>query len=213
MTNRMLACAAMLACASGAAADVVFDTGQPGGFLGFYGYDVFVGQSVAVAFTPSQDMTLDSISPLMMSNDFDNAGRTYTLSLQTGAPGANNGVPSGTVLESWNMATNAVGWDPVYDLATSVSHPTLTGGVTYWIVAEGNEEPFVDPVWLASSDNGTAGPTVTAFNDLVGGSGWLSGVQEGGAPCVIVSATLVPTPGVLGLLGAAGVVATRRRRK
>ncbi len=42
-----------------ASADVLLDTGTPGGWLGYYGFDVFVGQSVAIAFTPGQNYAFD----------------------------------------------------------------------------------------------------------------------------------------------------------
>ena len=71
--------------ATSANATVLLDTGTPGGSWGYYGFDVFVGQSVAIAFTPGQDYALDDVSLWLMSNDFDAAGRTLTVSLQEDA--------------------------------------------------------------------------------------------------------------------------------
>ena len=58
--------------------DTIFDTGTPdGGFIGFYGFDIYVDQSVAIAFTPDQDYRLDQVGLWMMRNDFDHAGAPH----------------------------------------------------------------------------------------------------------------------------------------
>lgn len=191
-------CAACLVGSAGA--DTLLDTGTPGGFLGYYGFDVFVGQSVAVAFTPAQDYAFDSVSLWLMSNDFDAAGRHLSISLQTDAGGGPVPVaPSGTALESWAHATGAIGWTPVLETLGSLTHPVLRAGTTYWIVAESSEPAFVDPVWVAAGN----GPTYTMGNiDFQSGPDWQVGLT-GGPPGAIVNATPVPEPGalVLGLLG------------
>lgn len=204
-----LAAMVLATVAGSAQADTIFDTGTPdGGFFGFTGYDVFVGQSVAVAFTADQDYALDRIGVWMMSNDFDSAGRTYTLSLRTDANGGATS-PSNSILESWNMATGAVGWNPVLDQAESSLHPLLSAGSTYWIVAESTEQPFVDPVWVwGSSPDGILNGNI----DWQSGPNWQTGVTFGSAPGAVVEATAVPGPSALGLAGLAGLAMTRRRR-
>jgi hypothetical protein len=183
-------------------AAVIFDTGTPdGGFFGWIGYDVYVGQSVGVAFAPSQSYTLDSIGVWMMSNDWDNAGRTYTLSLHAGSP-------TGATLESWNTATAAVGWDPVLDTVNSSLHPTLSAGTTYWIVADSNEPALVDPVWVwGSTWDGVLSGNVNWPNPQ-----WQTGVTYGSAPGVVVTGTLIPAPasGLLALAAMAGFGSRRR---
>jgi len=197
------------ALAGSANAATIFNSGTPdGGFFGFTGYDVFVGQSVAVAFTAGQSYSLDRIGVWMMSNDFDNAGRTFTLSLRTDANGGATH-PGSTILESWNMATGAVGWNPVLDVAESVLHPILNAGQTYWIVAESSEEPFVDPVWVWA---GNADPILSGNIDWQSGPDWQTGYTYGSAPGAVVEGTLVPSVGTLSLAGLAGLAAARRRR-
>ncbi|MFO0859980.1 MAG: hypothetical protein U0570_05445 [Phycisphaerales bacterium] len=195
------------ATASGA---TIWDTGSPeGGFFGYTGYDVFAGQSVAVAFTVQQTYSLDRIGVWMMSNDWENAGRTYTLSIRADANGGAT-EPAGSVLESWNMATGAAGWNPVLDLAESSLHPILEAGKTYWIVAESTEEAMVDPVWVWANywDGALAGNIDWMNNPGV----WQTGVTYGSTPGTVIEGTLVPGVGTLALGGLAGLGALRRRR-
>jgi hypothetical protein len=176
---------------SSASADVLLDTGTPGGAFGYYGFDVFVGQSVAVGFTPTQDYAFDDVSLWLMSNDFNAPGRMLTVSLQTGAT-----APSGTTLESWNHATTAVGWTPVLETLESVTHPLLSAGQTYWIVAESSEPAFVDPVWVAAGN----GPSYTVgFIDFQSSPNWQVGLTSG-PPGIVINAAPVPEPATLALL-------------
>ncbi|HWB20688.1 MAG TPA: PEP-CTERM sorting domain-containing protein [Phycisphaerales bacterium] len=211
LSKLTLASLAATALASAAGASTIFDTGTPdGGFFGFIGYDVFDGQSVAVAFTPDHACTLDDIGVWMMSNDFDNPGRTFTLSLQTDSlNGANPAAPSGTVLETWDMATAAVGWNPVLDVANSVLHPLLSAGTTYWVVAESTEQGGADPVWVWGS---TFDGVYSGNIDFFSSPDWQTGETFGSAPGVVINATDVPAPASLALLGIAGFVGRRRRR-
>ena len=209
--SRLFAAAALALAAGAAPAATIFDTGTPDpGFFGWIGYDVFVGQKVAVAFTPDQTYTLDDVGVWMMSNDWDNAGRTYTLSLQNDSGGADPTVPGGSIIESWSMATAAVGWNPVLDVATSILHPTLTAGTRYWIVATSTEEAFVDPVWVwgSSWDSILSANTTESISPA-----WQSGYTSGSAPGTLIHGTpSVPAPAAAALFGLAGLGATRRRR-
>jgi hypothetical protein len=202
-------CAVCLA--APASADTLLDTGTPGGFLGYYGFDVFVGQSVAIAFNPGQDYAFGDVSLWLMSNDFDAAGRRLTVSLQTDAgSGAVPVAPSGTALESWAHATAAVGWSPVLETLSSVTHPVLSAGTWYWIVAESSEPAFVDPIWVAAGN----GPQYYMGNiDFQSGPAWQVGLT-GGPPGVVITATPVPEPAalVLALLGLPLVVGMAKRR-
>lgn len=197
--------------AGSANAATIFDTGSPdGGFFGYTGYDVFVGQSVAVAFTANQTYSLDRIGLWMMSNDWENSGRTYTISIRTDASGEST-EPGNTILESWNMATGAVGWSPVLDMAESVLHPILEAGKTYWIVAESTEEAFVDPVWVwANYWEGAPSGNIDWFNNP---GVWQTGVTYGSTPGTVVEGTLIPGVGTLSLAGMAGMLGARRRRR
>ena len=198
-----------------ASADTLLDTGTPDpGFLGYYGFDVFVGQSVAIAFTPTQSYSFDAASLWMMSNDFDAAGRSLTVSLQTSAGTASSAVaPSGTSLESWSFATTAVGWTPVMETVSSTLHPLLAAGSTYWIVAQSNEAAGVDPVWVVGPGNGSS---YTMGNiDFASSPNWQVGLTSG-PPAALISATLapVPEPGTLalGLVGLPLMLGLARRR-
>lgn len=187
-------------------ADVLLDTGEPSTGFGYYGFDLFKGQSVAVAFTPTQNYSFSDVSLWLMSNDFDSPGRMLTVSLETDAGNA----PSGTTLESWNHATSAVGWTPVLETLDSVTHPTLYAGQTYWIVAESNEPALVDPLWVAAGN----GPSYqVGFLDPQTSTTWQVGPTSG-PPGIVINAAPVPEPATLALLALGGplVLGIAKRR-
>ncbi len=202
--TRLAGVACAICLISPAGADTLMDTGAPGGFLGYYGFDVFVGQSVAIAFTPTQNYSFDNVSLWLMSNDFDAAGRTLNISLQTDAGnGATPVAPSGTTLESWAYATQAVGWTPLLETMNSVSHPLLQAGQTYWIVATSNEPALVDPIWTAS---GNADGAYWMGNiDYTSSPDWQVG-QTSGPPGMVINATPVPEPSTLAFAALGGPV-------
>lgn len=199
----------LITLAGAAHADVIFDTGIPDpGFLGYYGYDVFVDQSVAVAFTPDEDYALEQVGVWMMSNDFDNAGVPYTLSVRTDANGGMT-IPGDTIIESWDVQTAAIGWNPILETVDSVLNPVLEAGTTYWIVAESDSPAFVDAVWVASQQSE---PVWHSVQNVLNPNGeWSSGFTQG-APGLVVSGSVVPAPSALALIGLGGLVGTRRRR-
>jgi hypothetical protein len=207
--TRTFALLAGLAASSLASADVIFDTGTPEpGFLGYYGYDLYPDQSVAIAFTPGQDYRLDSVALWMMSNDFDGSGRTYTVSVRTDAAGGMT-IPGSTVIESWQVATGATGWSPVLDSMDSVLNPILAAGTTYWIVAESDEPGGANPVWVASQQ---AEPVWHSIRNAFNPDGaWISGWGQG-VPGMVVSGAVVPAPGAGALLILGAGVGLRRRR-
>jgi len=197
--------------AQSARADVILDTGLHDSFFGFVGEDVYPDQSVGIAFSPTFDCTLDNAGVWFFSNDFDNPGRTYTLKLVTDA-GSGPSIPNtSNVLESWNMATGAVGWTPVLDQATSVLHPSLSAGAWYWLVAESAEPGGLDPCWVQSN---TGDQYYSGFNNAFNANGWADGVgyTYGSTPGTVINATAVPEPAAISLLGLAGVGVFRRRR-
>lgn len=210
MTNtRTLALTALLLAAGTASADTIFDTGTPGGPFGSIGYDVSQAQTVGVAFTPSNDYTLDDIGLWIMSNDFDAPGRTYTVSLRTDAFGGATH-PGDTILESWNVSTEAVGWSPLLEVVTSVLNPTLSAGQTYWIVAESNEPAGLSPVWVWGN---TSDPVLSGNIDFASGPEWQTGITIGSAPGVLVQGTLIPAPGAIAMLSITALVPLRRRSR
>lgn len=159
-----------------------------------------------MAFQPTFDCTLDRVGVWFMSNDFDNPGRTYTLKLCTDA-GTGPTIPdTSNVIESWNKATAAVGWTPVLDQADSVAHPLLHAGTWYWLVAESNESPGLDPLWTQA---GNSVEYYSAINN--NGGGWIGGYSFGSTPGTVVEATAVPEPAALGMLALVAIGARRRR--
>jgi hypothetical protein len=206
---RTIAMLAGFAACSLASADVIIDTGTPDpGFVGYYGFDLYPDQWVAIAFTPGQDYVLNSVALWMMSNDFDASGRSYTVSVRTDAAGGMT-IPGSTVIESWEVMTGATGWSPVLDSMDSVLNPILAAGTTYWIVAESDEPAGANPVWVASQQ---AEPVWHSVRNTLNPDGaWISGWGQG-VPGLVVSGTVVPAPGVGALLALAAGLGLRRRR-
>jgi hypothetical protein len=208
MTRFFTSFAGLAAC-SLASADVIIDTGTPEpGFLGYYGFDLYPDQSVAIAFTPGQDYRLDSVALWMMSNDFDASGRSYTVSVRTDAAGGMT-IPGSTVIESWEVMTGATGWSPVLDSMDSLLNPILAAGTTYWIVAESDEPAGANPVWVASQQDEPVWHSVR--NALNPDGAWISGWGQG-VPGLVVSGSVVPAPGVGVLLAIGAGLGLRRRR-
>jgi hypothetical protein len=208
MTRFFTSFAGLAAC-SLASADVIIDTGTPEpGFLGYYGFDLYPDQSVAIAFTPGQDYRLDSVALWMMSNDFDASGRSYTVSVRTDAASGMT-IPGSTVIESWEVMTGATGWSPVLDSMDSVLNPILAAGTTYWIVAESDEPAGANPVWVASQQDEPVWHSVR--NALNPDGAWISGWGQG-VPGLVVSGSVVPAPGVGVLLAIGAGLGLRRRR-
>lgn len=189
--------------------EVIFTTGTPEqGFLGWYGFDLSPQQSVAIAFTPDQDYTLDQVGLWMMNNDFNGPGGIYEVSLRADAGGGMT-LPGDTAIESWTVATGAVGWEPVLESVTSLLNPVLSAGTTYWIVAESDEPGGFNPVWVASSQDEPVWHAIQ--NSANPGGEWIAGFGQG-VPGLVVSGSAVPGPGVVALLGLGGLGVTRRRR-
>ncbi|MBX3358166.1 MAG: hypothetical protein KF745_07040 [Phycisphaeraceae bacterium] len=166
------ACAVVLACSSLCVADVLHDTDAPGGALGFWGPDVFDAQSVAARFAPSGSYTLDRVGVYFMNNDFGGGHPSVTLTLQTDASdefGGGVSVPSGTVLETWQINVAAVGWQPVQQFVNSSSHPLLRSGRKYWVVAESSAEAQENGVWNFAA-TGSGYTATTDFGEWSGGA-------------------------------------------
>jgi len=178
--------AACLAFAAGASAasDVLYETSEPGGMFGYWGMDVFDGQSVGARFTVPEgsDVSLGRIGIYFMSNSVDFTPPVVHLSLQTDAldEGGSETLPSGVVLESWDVTVTADGWDPVQEIAESTLLPTLQASRNYWVVAESADQAGDDGIWTFAS-SGTAYATTTYE-----GSWQTAG--EGAAPTLLVEA-------------------------
>ncbi|WP_457324715.1 hypothetical protein, partial [Roseateles sp. P5_E11] len=122
-----LALHAAALCFSGAAgATDLLNTGAPTSSVGF---DVSTQQTTAIAFTTDQAYRFDSVSLWMMSNNWDCACASLTISLQSSIAGSSSPlIPSGVTLESWSFTSSAVGWTPVLETMQSVLHPVLGAG-------------------------------------------------------------------------------------
>lgn len=162
------------------------NTPPPGGFLGLNGFDVFQGQSVAARFTvpASSDFRLARVGIWFMNNS-DTEQYPMRVSLQTDAldEGGHETLPSGRRLATWTAPVKTLGWSPVEQFFRSSTAPRLRAGANYWVVAESDAPPFVDPVWTIAK-KGVAVSTTT-FNGA-----WQT-AGSGAAPTLQVDAVAV----------------------
>jgi hypothetical protein len=142
------------------------DTAPPGGFFGYWGFDVFAEQSVGARFTvPAEaDHRLVRVGIWFMNNTDTRQGK-LRLSLQTDAldEGGTETLPSGRKLATWVAPVEALGWNPVEQFFSGLRNklPTLKAGRHYWVVAESASPALVNPVWTTSSE-GSMVTTTTA---------------------------------------------------
>ncbi len=185
---RLLGVSAMLgasALAAPAKADVIYETSDPFGDLGVNGFDVFENQSVAVRFTPRDDFLLDVVAVWFMNNDA--GGKHFgqvTLTVRNDLSENGISIPGSEIFDTIVFSITAVGWNPREEVLQSVSRPLLREGVNYWLVAESDDPPFIDPLWnIAGNSTG-----FMAFTDHATGE-WQPGGHGG-----VVSVRLEGTP-------------------
>ena len=144
----------------------LINTAPPGGFFGYWGFDVFTEQSVGARFTvpASADHRLVRVGIWFMNNA-DSQQRRISLSLQTDAldEGGSETLPSGRKLASWIAPVDTLGWNPVEQFFSAMRSklPTLKAGRHYWVVAESAAPALFNPVWTTASE-GTGVTTTTA---------------------------------------------------
>lgn len=164
----LVVCSGLMVSAAGAAESVaalvpltgsprvaLLNTGKPGGWFGYYGFDVSSEQRVAGRFTVSEsgDYKLTRIGVWLMNNS-DTEQATVKLSLQTDAldEQGSQTLPSGVTLERWEAPVQTLGWVPVHQYFKSAKRPQLKAGHNYWVVAESKALPGADPIWLVAAE-------------------------------------------------------------
>jgi hypothetical protein len=147
--------AAVEAGVAGSPRVALLNTGKPGGWFGYYGFDVSSEQRVAGRFTvsPSGDYQLTRVGVWLMNNS-DTEQATVKLSLQTDAldEQGSESLPSGVKLERWEAPVQTLGWVPVHQYFKSIKRPQLKAGHNYWVVAESKALPGADPIWLVAAE-------------------------------------------------------------
>lgn len=203
---RHIALTALIAAASAATSNAAIvldttaltDTGTqyikgPGGFLPY----AEVGFTLHVPL--SSDYQLDSISI-----SFDVATST-TSSLELAAFSTGVGTPEGTLLGTFSGPTNPSGAIATYTPDTAIMLAADTDVFFRLIV------PVSGGFYRIDKSTDMPGPSDWSFGDLYIGNGtdWTA---NAGTPLIQVSATSVPEPGSIALLGASGLFLIRRRR-
>lgn len=196
----------LLASAGAAYGAVIFDTGEPSTDFGTIGFDLAPSQSVAVAFTPVNDVVIDTVTVWMMNNNFDGVTfPSFTLSLVDNIEDGELGMPGDDPIEEWELRTNTVGFDPRPEVAVSEGGTVLSAGTQYWLVATSDAPEFMNPVWVWGT-----GQAINAVDNALA-PGW--NVLDGGAtPSVRIDGTIIPAPAGAALGGVALFAMARRRR-
>ncbi|MCH8807305.1 MAG: hypothetical protein IH986_14645, partial [Planctomycetes bacterium] len=188
--------------AGGAArAAIIYETEDPfGGIFGINGFDVFQNQSVGVRFTPDADYSLQTIGAWFMNNDASGVHHErVTMTLRDDNSGGGISIPGNTIFETWVFNVSATGWNPELEVLDSFVQPVLREGINYWIVAESDAPPFVDPVWNIASE----GIGFMAFTDSRTGE-WQPGGFSGVVSVIVEGAPAGPAfpPGDMNCDGA-----------
>jgi len=141
---------------------------------------------VAASFTPGFDFTLDSIDLVATHNFF--GPNQLTVSLMAGATAPQN------LLESFNFTNLPEFNAPTVTTASSLLHPLLTASTQYWVVLSANDLTNTQMVWFSNNQD------VFGYSFRQGGGAWIS--SSGDTPAFDVTATSVPEPSTLLLVGA-----------
>jgi hypothetical protein len=208
-TKQATALAGLLLAAGPASGAIIFSDFGAGGSYSNTGPLVTDGadgptigdQAVAADFTSSGTYTLSSIELGFSPGQLTNNG-TFDFSINT-----NNGGVPGATLESWDNVQISFNFNtyPTEEL-TSVVHPSLQAGQTYWVIALA-ENDIAKGAWYFNNN----GPT-----------GWLVSTNQGASwtantvastPAFEVDGVAVPEPTSIGVavMGGWGFMARRRR--
>jgi MYXO-CTERM domain-containing protein len=181
-----------------------------------------IEQETAAKFSPSVTATLDQIR---IAVDWFQGPNTFRIILTTNVGGVPSTNPANE-LERWDTtpSINPFPSSPGIVTLTSIHHPTLTAGQTYWIIVDAGDETVesetqshghwfltttsaegiarrerdeADQPWGAWNGMPTDGQTAFDVTGTVGGQ---SGVPE-------------PSTVGMGLLGLAAIVVGRRRTR
>jgi hypothetical protein len=136
-----LAMLAAASCMSLAADSIVYSDFGPDQTFGDGAWNIGSTQSIGSSFMPSASGTLSQIDiPLESSTGL--TGPSVTVKLET----ANNGLPSGTVLESWTSGTISATDAMVYTFLATGAPVTLSTGTEYWVLVT-NFDPNDTDAW------------------------------------------------------------------
>lgn len=195
--------ASLLAAAPIAAADVIYDNGDPfGGAFGVLGFDVYELQSVGARFTAGDTYTLDVVRLWLWNNDDTGGMPTMNLQLRDDLVIDGESFPGNTVLEKWDIELPNTGFgDPLLFDFESEKFPTLEAGQRYWITADSQAPGGFDPVWALSAFGQGWSSTTDCF-----GCPWEQAFF-GVVPAMVVEGTLAPID-IPGDLDGDGVVGT-----
>ncbi len=131
----------------------IYKTNEPWPELGF---DVSTRQVPAIRFEPQEDINLEYIQLWFMNNSSIYQGEV-TITLNTDDLREDGqSQPSDYILESWTFQISSQGLlqkDVIY----SELKPYLEEGQRYWIVAQSESPPLLNPVWNVSGPIGDDG--------------------------------------------------------
>ncbi|GAA0757456.1 hypothetical protein LRH25_18550 [Ideonella azotifigens] len=147
--------ATQLAVPTAAAKQVLIDTGAPGGWFGYWGFDIYTEQTVGARFTVpvDSDFKLSRIGIWLMNNsDVDQAKIKLTLQTDALDEGGGESLPSGHKLEHWTAPVATFGWTPVQQFFSSEKTPRLKAGHSYWVVAESKAKALKNAVWVTAAE-------------------------------------------------------------
>lgn len=122
----------------------IYKTNPPKPSLGF---DVSSHQTVAIRFSPNENVTLNAIEVWFMNNSTTEQG-LVRITLHHDKKTKNElSVPGKEVIESWSFPVSSLGWNTAKEVLVSKINPKLMYNQRYWLVAESDALPRNNPVW------------------------------------------------------------------
>ena len=167
-------------------------------------------QSYANPFTPNGSFTFDEVDVAFSYSGFAanaSTSDTVALSLQTSNP---NGLPSGSILAQFPV-NGVQGNVQQATKIFSASHPLLTSGQTYWLVATPTTST-TNVTWNYPSGNPT-GPTAVDHGNGFSASKGQTAFSVYGTPAAVPESSTTVSLGLLLALGLGGIVLAKKRTR
>jgi len=173
------------------------------------GLDGTTTYATADTFTPTVTTTFSTLDIALSCDVTTTCPDSFSVILSSDI--GNGGDSPGTVLESFSVAGTSLGplgSNNALTVLTSVSQPTLTSGLQYWISVTAPGRDSV--VWNWNNNNDMSDQDVSTDS----GATWTTFDANPGAYAVngTPSMATVPEPGTAALLGLGGLVVVLRRK-
>ena len=159
---KLVALALMTCLSCTAEAGVIFDNETPGSTGGGYAVGLYPGSAntwaIGFSFVVPAGSNPELAGGSFVASFGGGSDNDITVSLEA----SSGGLPS-SVVESWDI-DNVLGSNSAIIPFTSLSHPQLEGGETYWLVASMVDPTTSTSYWWTPATSGTGGVEADSEN-------------------------------------------------